>query len=142
MLRGKMYYLYQKMIIFWLQNITVMVQISKSRFVRAVDDATWNEESERDDCKLYLRELLYSLHKWIIILIWISKMIILSSIKPPTTARAGSKRLICHLYVWYTKLMLLSTAYIWWKIIENYLFTKISKNECPSRTYMILLCSF
>ena len=40
MLRGKMCYFYQKMIIFWLKNTTVMVQNSKIRFVRAVDDVT------------------------------------------------------------------------------------------------------
>ena len=124
-----MYYFYQKMIIFWLQNITVMVQNSKSRFVRAVEDATWNGESETDDYKLYLRELLYSLHKWIIILIWKSKMIILSSIKPPTTARAGSKLLICHLYCVIHYLMLLSTAYMlknYWKLLIYWKNLKMS----------------
>ena len=55
MLRGKMCYFYQKMIIFWLKNTTVMVQNSKIRFVRAVDDVTWNGESETDDYKLDLR---------------------------------------------------------------------------------------
>ena len=33
MLRGKMWYFYQKMIIFWLKNTTVMVQNSKIRLI-------------------------------------------------------------------------------------------------------------
>ena len=139
MLRGKMYYFYQKMIIFWLQNITVMVQNSKCWFVRAVEDATWNRESETDDYELYLRELLYSLHKWIIILIWISKMTIISSMKPPTTAIQGFWYVIymCHTLFNVTKHCLYAE-----KLLKTTYLLKKYKNECPSRTYMILLCSF